>query len=304
VSERLHIRIGTRGSRLALAQAEAVAAMLERVGATTETTVIRTAGDAGVEPLSESPTGVFVTEIEQALLSHAVDLAVHSMKDLPTETRAGLTVAAVPERVDPRDALVAQAGACLSALPSGSIVATSSPRRAAQIRAARPDLGIVGVRGNVDTRLRKLQEGQFEALVLAHAGLLRLGLQSVVSEVLSPDICLPAPGQGALALQVREESSRIRDLVARLDHAASRLAVAAERSFLAQLGAGCALPAGALGSVEGGRLRLHAMVADPSGSRVMRREVTGEAQDADALGRSVADEMLRDGAGALIKGGP
>jgi hydroxymethylbilane synthase len=301
VSERLHIRIGTRGSKLALAQAGAVAAMLERLGATTETTVIRTAGDAGAEPLSESPTGVFVTEIEKALLDHAIDLAVHSMKDLPTEVRAGLTVAAVPERVDPRDALVTQTGVGLAALPSGSRVATSSPRRAAQIRASRPDLAIVAVRGNVDTRLRKLQEGQFEALLLAHAGLLRLGLQDRATEVLSPDVCLPAPGQGALALQMHENGSRIRDLVARLDHTGSRLAVTAERSFLSRLGAGCALPAGALGSVEGSRLRLQAIVAHPNGSRVMRREVTGEAENAEALGRDVADGMLRDGAGVLIE---
>jgi len=304
VSEGLHIRIGTRGSKLALAQASAVAEMLERLGATTETTVIRTTGDAGVEPLSETPTGVFVTEIELSLLSHAVDLAVHSMKDLPTEKRAGLTVAAVPERVDPRDALVARTGVGLSALPPGSRVATSSPRRAAQIRASRPDLEIVGVRGNVDTRLRKLQESQFEALVLAHAGLLRLGLQSVVSEVLSPDVCLPAPGQGALALQVRDDGSNISDFVARLDHLASRLAVAAERSFLSRLGAGCALPAGALGSVEGGRLRLQVIAASPDGSRLMRRKVDGDAQDGEALGRIVADELLRNGAGALMNGEP
>jgi len=295
------IRIGTRGSALALAQAGAVAAMLETRGAAVETVVIRTTGDGGAEPLSESPTGLFVREIEQALMSRAVDLAVHSMKDLPTDERPGLAVVAVPERSDPRDALVSRGGVGLSALPSGSKVATSSPRRAAQVRASRQDLAVVGVRGNVDTRLRKLGEGQFDALVLAYAGLLRLGLADRVSEVLPPEICLPAPGQGALALQARKDDAATRDLVGRLDHLPSRLATTAERAFLSELGAGCTLPAGALATVADGRVRLQAVVANRAGSSVMRREVVGAAQDAEALGRSLADEMLRAGARALIE---
>jgi hydroxymethylbilane synthase len=295
------IRIGTRGSALALAQAGAVAAMLETRGAAVETVVIRTTGDGGAEPLSESPTGLFVREIEQALMSRAVDLAVHSMKDLPTDERPGLAVVAVPERSDPRDALVSRGGVGLSALPSGSKVATSSPRRAAQVRASRQDLAVVGVRGNVDTRLRKLGEGQFDALVLAYAGLLRLGLADRVSEVLPPEICLPAPGQGALALQARKDDAATRDLVGRLDHLPSRLATTAERAFLSELGAGCTLPAGALATVADGRVRLQAVVANRAGSSVMRREVVGAAQDAEALGRSLADEMLRAGARVLIE---
>jgi len=295
------IRIGTRGSALALAQAGAVAAMLETRGAAVETVVIRTTGDGGAEPLSESPTGLFVREIEQALMSRAVDLAVHSMKDLPTDERPGLAVVAVPERSDPRDALVSRGGVGLSALPSGSKVATSSPRRAAQVRASRQDLAVVGVRGNVDTRLRKLGEGQFDALVLAYAGLLRLGLADRVSEVLPPEICVPAPGQGALALQARKDDAATRDLVGRLDHLPSRLATTAERAFLSELGAGCTLPAGALATVADGRVRLQAVVANRAGSSVMRREVVGAAQDAEALGRSLADEMLRAGARVLIE---
>ena len=295
------IRIGTRGSALALAQAGAVAAMLEMRGAAVETVVIRTTGDGGAEPLSESPTGLFVREIEQALMSRAVDLAVHSMKDLPTDERPGLAVVAVPERSDPRDALMSRGGVGLSALPSGSRVATSSPRRAAQVRASRQDLAVVGVRGNVDTRLRKLGEGQFDALVLAYAGLLRLGLADRVSEVLPPEICLPAPGQGALALQARKDDAAARDLVGRLDHLPSRLATTAERAFLSELGAGCTLPAGALATVADGRVRLQAVVANRAGSSVMRREAVGAAQDAEALGRSLADEMLGAGARALIE---
>lgn len=295
------IRIGTRGSALALAQACAVAAMLEMRGAAVETVVIRTTGDGGAEPLSESPTGLFVREIEQALMSRAVDLAVHSMKDLPTDERPGLAVVAVPERSDPRDALMSRGGVGLSALPSGSKVATSSPRRAAQVRASRQDLAVVGVRGNVDTRLRKLGEGQFDALVLAYAGLLRLGLADRVSEVLPPEICVPAPGQGALALQARQDDAATRDLVGRLDHLPSRLATTAERAFLSELGAGCTLPAGALATVADGRVRLQAVVANRAGSSVMRREAVGAAQDAEALGRSLADEMLGAGARALIE---
>jgi hydroxymethylbilane synthase len=293
------IRIGTRGSKLALAQANSVARLLQEFGAAAEIKVIRTAGDAGAEPLSESPTGIFVREIEQALLRGEVDLAVHSMKDLPTEDRPGLVVAAVPERADPRDALVTPAGATLADLPVGSRVATSSPRREAQLRAHRPDLIFVGVRGNVDTRLRKLDEGQFDALVLAYAGLVRLSLGERVSDLIPFDVCLPAPGQGALALQMREGDDAIAGAVGRLDHQASRLAVTAERAFLQRLGAGCTVPAGALGVVEGDHLRLRAAVATIDGSSVLRRELIGHRHEAEQVGRALADGFLDAGAQAM-----
>jgi hydroxymethylbilane synthase len=298
----VRIRIGTRGSKLALAQANGVARLLEKLGAAVEISVIRTSGDAGAEPLSESPTGIFVREIEQALLSGEVDLAIHSLKDLPTERRPGLTICAIPERADPHDALVTQSGGGLSDLLPGSKVATSSPRRAAQLRAHRPDLVMVGVRGNVDTRLRKLEEQQFDAVVLAYAGLARLGLRDRVSEVIPFEVCLPAPGQGALALQTRSESGEVGELIRRLDHQPTRLAVTAERAFLAGLGAGCTVPAGALGLVQGDWMRLQGVVAEAAGASVLRREVTGPAQEAESMGSALADELLGLGAQRMVSG--
>ena len=296
----VRIRIGTRGSKLALAQANGVARLLEKLGAAVEISVIRTSGDAGAEPLSESPTGIFVREIEQALLSGEVDLAIHSLKDLPTERRPGLTICAIPERADPHDALVTQSGGGLSDLLPGSKVATSSPRRAAQLRAHRPDLVMVGVRGNVDTRLRKLEEQQFDAVVLAYAGLARLGLRDRVSEVIPFEVCLPAPGQGALALQTRSESGEVGELIRRLDHQPTRLAVTAERAFLAGLGVGCTVPAGALGLVQGDWMRLQGVVAEAAGASVLRREVTGPAQEAESMGSALADELLGLGAHRMV----
>jgi hydroxymethylbilane synthase len=294
--------LGTRGSALALTQSKWVAGQLESLGASVDLRAIQTKGDVVRGPLERSEVGVFVREIERALVSEEVDLAVHSLKDLPTSDRDGLTIAAVPVREDPSDAVVTRSGAMLSELPAGSRVATSSPRRVAQLQAHFPDLEFVAVRGNVDTRLRKLSEGEFEALVLAYAGLARLERAEVVTEKLSWDICLPAPGQGALALQVRGDDERIRELVGQLDDRDARCAVEAERSCLARLGAGCSIPAGALGVVEGEELLLRGAIADPAGREVIRRERRGPASEGSKLGIELAEELLAGGGERILAG--
>ena len=292
--------IGTRGSKLALAQTQLAVAMLERLGVSAEVKVIRTAGDASRAPRLESGTGMFVKEIEHALLAGDVNLAVHSLKDLPTGDRPGLALAAVPERADPHDALVTGTGVGLARLAPGCRVATSSPRREAQLRAFRPDLVFVPVRGNVDTRLRKLAAGQFDALVVAYAGLVRLGRADHATELIPFEICLPAPGQGALAVQARADDLEMRQLAGRLDHRPTRLAATAERSFLARLAAGCTVPAGALGTVDDDRLLLQGVVAEVTGKQVIRRQVEGRAEEAEALGVKLAEEMLAAGAGEIL----
>jgi hydroxymethylbilane synthase len=286
------ITIGTRGSKLALAQAGMVATRLRELGVQVSTVTIRTTGDRQSGAISGSLVGVFVREIERALLDGEADLAVHSMKDLPTGPRPGLVVAAVPVREDPGDVLVTPNGQRLAELPAGSRVATSSPRRVAQLGSLRPDLVFVEVRGNIDTRLRKLADGDFDALVLAHAGLARLGLSEVACERLPSDSCLPAPGQGALALQVREEDTALRELLAQLDHRPSRLAVQAERAFLERIGAGCSIPAGALAVIEEEELSLEGVLGGEGGGQLIRDKIRGPADAASTLGAELADRIL------------
>jgi hydroxymethylbilane synthase len=298
----VNVPIGTRGSKLALAQAEWVSAQLRAVGAATELRIIKTAGDVHSEPLAEAGDGVFVREIEQALLRGDVSLAVHSLKDLPTGPRDGLTIAAVPVREDPADALISATAAGLDALPPGSRVGTGSLRRTAQLKAHRPDLTYLPLRGNVDTRLRKLDAGEYDAIVLAGAGLARLGLADRISERLPYSVCLPAPGQGALALQVRENDVETREVVARLDDGPTRAAVTAERALLEELAGGCMVPVGALGIVEGGTLTLRGVVADPEGRQVFRGEDEGPAAEAEAIGRRLAARLLAQGADRVLEG--
>jgi hydroxymethylbilane synthase len=300
-TDRLKIVIGTRASQLARAQTEEVAARLREEGADAIIKTIRTTGDMRSGPLAMG-IGVFVREIERALLDGEVDLAVHSLKDLPTGHREGLVVAAVPVRADASDALVSRAGVGLAELPAGSRIATSSPRRVAQLRAYRPDLVFEPVRGNLDTRLRKLSRGDFDALVIANAGLIRMGLADRATERLPFEICLPAPAQGALALQVRETDDRLIAFLSPFDHPPSRLAVTAERAFLARLGAGCSLPVGALAVVEGHTLLLRGAVADPEGRFVIRRQKEGPAEESEALGQRLADEILAEGADRILGG--
>jgi hydroxymethylbilane synthase len=273
------IRIGSRGSALALVQANWVADRLRQNGVATEVLIIRTAGDDRA-PDTAWGEGAFVTAIESALVDARVDLAVHSAKDLPTEEDGRLTIAAWTTREDPRDALVCRVrGTTLATLPYGARIGTDSPRRTAFLRSVRPDLDVHPLSGNVDTRLRKLDEGQSDALVLAVAGLTRLGRADRIDQILPLEVAIPAPGQGALALQVRAGDERSRRAVAVLDDQQTRVAVQAERAFLAATGGGCRSPIGALGEVSAGTLTLHVAAAREVVDGVLR--ITSSAPMAD-----------------------
>lgn len=243
--------------------------------------------------------GVFVKEVQEALLGGKVDIAVHSFKDLPTEPNPGLTLACITRRLDPRDALVSREGLSLDRLPPGARVGTSSPRRSAQLKAFRPDLALVEMRGNLDTRLRKVASGMVETAVVATAGLLRLGWGDRISQFIPPEICLPSVGQGALAVEMREGDEELAEMLAALDHPPTRLAVTAERAFLEALGGGCHYPIAALGEMVGQRLLLQGMVASPTGERVLRDRAEGK--DPVATGQALARKLLGQGAGEILK---
>jgi hydroxymethylbilane synthase len=290
--------IGSRGSQLALWQANWIGARLAEHGQETRIDIIKTTGDKITDvPLAKVGTkGLFTKEIEEALLDGRIDLAVHSLKDLPTEVPAGLTIAAIPPRDDARDALV---GARLGELSAGARVGTSSLRRAAQLRVVRPDLTIESVRGNLDTRLRKLDEGQYEAIVLAAAGLTRLGWADRIAEILQPDVMCPAVGQGALAIETRTEVAA-RGICAALDHGPTRAAVTAERAVLASLGGGCQVPIGAHAEIAGSALRLIAVVVAPDGSLMVRKSDLGAVVNAAEIGRRVGAALLAAGAREIL----
>ncbi len=292
------LTIGSRGSHLALWQARHISGLLEQAGVQTRIEIIRTTGDhLQTASLTQAGgKGLFTKEIEDALLAGTIDLAVHSLKDLPTETPAGLVIASIPEREDPRDALV---GMRLSDLPPGARVGTSSGRRAAQLRLLRPDIVTEPVRGNVDTRLRKLKEGRYEALMLATAGLRRLGFDGEIAEILSPEVMCPAAGQGALAIETRAGDEAY-EICRALDHLPSSLAVNCERTALSVLGGGCQLPVGAFAEVVGTSLRLTAVVVAPDGSRHLRTQGEAPARDGAQLGSRVAEELLARGAGFIL----
>jgi hydroxymethylbilane synthase len=291
--------IASRGSQLALWQAHWVEAQLQALGHEVRIQIIKTTGDKITDvPLAKVGTkGLFTKEIEEALLDGRADVAVHSLKDLPTELPEGLVVAAVPEREDPRDAVV---GKRLDELPQGAKVGTSSLRRAAQLRALRPDLHIESVRGNVDTRVRKLDEGQYDAILLASAGLRRLGWGDRIAEILDPARMCPAVGQGALAIETRASGAGF-DAVQPLDHGATHAAVAAERGVLGALGGGCQVPIGAYAVVTGNRVRVHAIVASPDGAEIVRGESEGPVANADAIGRALALDLLERGARRILQ---
>ena len=298
------LRIGSRGSALALWQAEYVREWLAKsAGVNAEIVKIRTAGDhfqqGSVAAIGTK--GVFIKELEDALLARTVDLAVHSLKDVPTEIPAGLVLAAVPQREDPRDCLISRSGAGLAALARGARVGTSSLRRQAQLRRARPDVEVVELRGNVDTRLRRVEEGAIDAAVLAYAGVRRLNLDGRVSEVLSTDVMLPAVGQGALAVETRAEDRETRECFAAFEHADTRVAVAAERAVLATLEGGCQVPLGAWGRMEGGRLVLEACVCAVDGSEIVRDRAEGARGEPKALGRKLGETLLAAGADRLLR---
>ncbi|WP_211096854.1 hydroxymethylbilane synthase [Arthrobacter echini] len=306
------IRIGTRGSALAMTQTTSVA---ERVGDLAESSYelvrVRTEGDVLKGSLSQiGGTGVFVAALREAVLQERCDLAVHSLKDLPTLPAPGLTLAAVPEREDVRDALCARDGLTLATLPDGARVGTGSPRRAAQLRAARPGIEVVDIRGNVDTRLGRVAglvsgaPGDLDAVVLAAAGLRRLGREKAITELVDPAVMLPAPGQGALAVECRESESApgLREALTSYDHGSTRLAVTAERAVLWRLEAGCSAPIGALARVQGDELALEAVVCSLDGRSILRLNRTAPVGDADAasqLGHDLADELLAAGAAGI-----
>jgi hydroxymethylbilane synthase len=295
--------LGTRGSALALWQARHVASLLAqaRPGLVIEERIIKTEGDIEQSALlGAGDRGVFVRAIEKKLLDGEIDLAVHSMKDLPTAQPAGLVIAAVPERADPRDVLLSKKGWSFDRLPAGSVIATGSYRRRAQLLHSRPELRTTPVRGNVDSRVRKLADGRFDALALALAGIKRLAIESVPFSVIDPSICLPAVGQGALAVETRADDSATMELAALLEHEPSRMATVAERAFLARLGGGCLAPATAHARIEGGALRMEAAVGDPDGVELMRAEDSGTREEGLSIGARLAAKMLADGAGRLL----
>ena len=298
------IVIGSRGSRLALWQAEWLRDRLAGAGHAARIEVIHTSGDRFLDqPLaSMGGRGVFVKEIEEALLARSVDVAAHSLKDLPTAQPDGLAIACVPERDDPRDVLLAPGNPGLSGLRPGAVVGTGSPRRACQIRAHRTDVTIRDLRGNVDTRLARLRAGDYDAILLASAGLRRLGIEFEGTR-LDFDLMLPAVGQGAMAIETRVEDRDLRQWLRPFHHEATAIAVGAERALLRGLGGGCQAPIAALGEVQGGRLRLRALVAGPDGLPLLRDRREGDVGMAEDMARDMAEGLLARGAAALVSQG-
>jgi hydroxymethylbilane synthase len=311
------LKLGSRRSPMAIAQSRQVAGLItERTGRQVEIVGVTTLGDVSRAQLTQiGGTGVFVSALREALLGGEVDLAVHSLKDLPTGPAAGIVLAAVPPRDDPRDALVARDGAKLADLPSGARIGTGSPRRAAQLLGLRGDLRCVPIRGNAGTRCGKVSEGELDAVVLAYAGLARIGHVGAITQVFEPDEMLPAPGQGALAVECREDDLELAALLQAVTDEASAAAVTAERSLLEALEAGCSAPIGAYAAVTpagrtgGGvppgsrvQLRMRAAVISPDGSRTLRTHGEAAAAGAWQLGRDLAAELLRSGASDLISG--
>jgi hydroxymethylbilane synthase len=295
------LRLGTRGSALAMAQSTTIAdAVRERTGRAVELVEIVTPGDRSSAPVQQLGVGVFVSALRDALLNKEIDLAVHSFKDLPTAAAEGLVVAAIPVRADARDALVARGGLTLNELPDDAKIGTGALRRIAQINALGRRLTAVPLRGNVDTRLRKLAEGEFDAIVLAHAGLSRLGRAGEATEVLDPLLMLPAPAQGALAIECRDDDAELREILAALDDEYTRAAVTAERALLAELEAGCSAPIAALAEVaegdEGPEIYLRGAVFSPDGGFALRLSRTGTLADAAEVGRALARDLREEGA--------
>jgi hydroxymethylbilane synthase len=298
------LRIGTRGSALALWQAHSIAkALLEITHVPPEIITIKTSGDK-FQKLSFSQIGtkgVFIKELEDALLDQRIDLAVHSMKDVPTEMPDGLTIAAIGKREDVRDALLCASGATLASLPHDARVGTSSLRRQAQLLYARRDLRLLELRGNVDTRIEKLKRGDYDAIVLAKAGLDRLGLAGNISEVLPPEVSLPAAGQGAIGIETRADDAATMRILAALEDAEARSAVTAERSALASLGGGCQVPIGAWGRLDSGQLALDVVVLSPDGTQRLWDRDSAAPAEAEALGKRIARKLLERGAAALLE---
>jgi len=296
-----HLRIGSRGSKLALWQSNHIAALLRAQGNTVEIQIIQTTGDkiTDVALAKVGTKGMFTKEIEEALAEGEVDLAVHSLKDLPTELPPGFEIAAIPERENPLDAFLSAGFASIEALPPGARVGTSSLRRQAQLMALRPDLDIHPLRGNVDTRLRKLEAGEYAAIILAAAGVNRLGLTQLVRQIIPAEAMCPAAGQGALGIEIRQGDAATGQQLAFLDDPAARITTTCERALLNAMGGGCQVPIGAFAEVGEGGLRLRAVVAHPDGTKVLRETQTGS--DPQRLGESVGKELLKRGGSAILE---
>ena len=296
------IRVGTRGSRLAIWQTDFVINKLLELDdrLEIEKVIIKTTGDKFLDvALSRiGDKGLFIKEIEKELLDGSIDMAVHSMKDMPTRITEGLAIGAVLPRENSKDVLLSRDNRKLAELPVGAAVGTSSLRRKAQLLALRPDLNIVDLRGNIDTRIRRLQNGELDAIVLAAAGVIRLGYEELVAEDLE---IIPAVGQGAIAVEIRDDDTDIRELVEKLDDRSTRLAIAGERAFLAALEGGCQIPIGCGGSVRDDFLTLEGLVSDLEGKQVFRSRLSGPAAEAEDLGRKLALELVSRGAGAVLE---
>jgi len=294
------LRIGSRGSQLALWQANHVAGLLREQGHTVEIEIIKTTGDkiTDVALAKVGTKGMFTKEIEEALAEKRVDLAVHSLKDVPTELASQFTLSAIMQREDPRDALISVKYATLDELPRGAKIGTSSLRRQCQLKALSPDLEIFPLRGNVDTRLRKLESGEYDAIILAAAGVHRLGLDRHMRSRIEPDVMCPAVGQGALAIETRSDDTQTDRLLQFLNDADTRRAIACERALLGALGGGCQVPIGAYAEKRAGRLHLRAMVGRPDGSEILREHAMGD--DAEELGRKTAQSLLQRGADKIL----
>ena len=299
------IKIGTRGSKLALWQANWVKSVLEQNFPPTpiELIVIKTQGDKILDvPLAKvGGKGLFVKEIEQALLTRRIDIAVHSMKDMPADIPEGLCIGAIPERENPVDVFISRNGAGFNELAAGSVIGTSSLRRGAQLRHARPDIVIQPIRGNLDTRLKKLESENFDALVLAAAGVKRLDLEHKITEYLDPEIMLPAVGQGALCIEIRKDDSTVGPLVASLEHASTRAVVAGERAFLNRLEGGCQVPIAGHGRISEKQFAITGLVAEVDGSRVIKGEKSGPLDSAETIGIDLAEELLAGGADKILE---
>jgi hydroxymethylbilane synthase len=294
------LRIGSRGSQLALWQANHISALLREHGHEVEIEIIKTTGDkiTDVALAKVGTKGMFTKEIEEALAAGGIDLAVHSLKDLPTEIPQGFEIAAITTRENPRDVFCSPKYKDVGQLPQKARVGTSSLRRQAQLKALRPDLDVYPLRGNVDTRLRKLEAGEYDAIILAAAGLNRLGRMELVQQVLPPEVMCPAAGQGALAIEIRAGDSGTQRHTAFLDDPAARATTTCERALLSKLSGGCQVPIGALAEVRGGRLHLDAIVARPDGTRLLRE--SGEGSEAVEVGEAVGEKLLRCGADAIL----
>lgn len=297
------IIVGTRGSKLALVQSEYIMRKLKEKGYSSVLKIIKTKGDKILDtPLSKiGDKGLFVKEIEEELLKKTVDIAVHSLKDMPSLLPDELCIGATPERVDKRDVFISKNGKKLNELPGSSIIGTGSLRRKAQLLSVRPDFIVKDIRGNLDTRLRKLEGEEFDGLVLAAAGFIRMDLEDKITEYLSPDMVIPSAGQGVIAVEIRKDNKEILDLLREIDDPVSRDEISAERSFLFTIEGGCQIPAGACASVSGNRLTLKGLIASLDGKKLFRGEITGDRRKGKELGRELAEKLLSDGAHVILK---